>query len=156
MMPMPEKTETLPSANTVFPFRKLTEGSYSVKLVENPLELDAVLKLRFEVFNLELKEGLDTSYTGGRDRDAFDDICDHLMIMNEQTKKIVGTYRMLTKEKVGSVNHFYSSSEFDLSGLPNEVIENGVELGRACIAKDDRNCVFPRRDQYARRKGSSF
>jgi putative hemolysin len=34
---------------------------------------------------------------------------------------------------------FYSAMEFDLSHFPEGVLENSVELGRACVAGDHRN-----------------
>lgn len=33
----------------------------------------------------------------------------------------------------------YTSDEFDLSGLPDELLNESIELGRACIAKEHRN-----------------
>ncbi len=33
---------------------------------------------------------------------------------------------------------FYSELEFDLSPLPSEVLDDGVELGRACVARGHR------------------
>jgi putative hemolysin len=34
---------------------------------------------------------------------------------------------------------FYSVDEFDLDGFPGGVIENAVEVGRACVAREHRN-----------------
>jgi putative hemolysin len=52
---------------------------------------------------------------------------------------VVGTYRLQTGEIASAGKGFYSGREFDLSLLPKGVLENSVELGRACIAKDHRN-----------------
>jgi len=49
--------------------------------------------LRFEVFNLELGEGLAESYATGLDVDPFDEFCDHLIVEELATSEIVGTYR---------------------------------------------------------------
>src|SRR6266849_9356128 len=49
-------------------------------------------RLRYQVFNCELGEGLDSSARTGLDRDQFDFICDHLMVHDSATGKLAGTY----------------------------------------------------------------
>jgi putative hemolysin len=115
----------------------VSEDCYVVRFAQTFEELDAALKLRFEVFNLELEEGLDSSFQTGRDRDEFDATCHHLMLIESASNKVVGTYRLHTREiaRFG----FYSEGEFDLSRLPKEVLDGSVELGRACIAEAHRS-----------------
>ena len=48
-------TTTISSART--PKLTLREGRYLLRFANNARDLDAVLKLRFEVFNLELGKG---------------------------------------------------------------------------------------------------
>ena len=133
-------------ANRVeYAFRQLTarveieEGKYLVRFARTLEEIEAALKLRFEVFNLELGEGLASSFQTGRDRDQFDATCHHLIVLDKETDSVVGTYRLQTIEMVGSAERFYSSGEFDLKCLPREVLAESVELGRACIALEHRN-----------------
>lgn len=102
-------------------------------------DLEAVERLRFEVFNLELREGLDSAFDTGRDHDEFDDCFHHLMIVSRDTGHPVGTYRMQTSEMARSNRGFYSAGEFDLARLPVSFIEQSVEVGRACVAKEHRN-----------------
>jgi putative hemolysin len=115
----------------------VSEDCYVVRFAQTFEELDAALKLRFEVFNLELEEGLDSSFQTGRDRDAFDATCHHLMLIDNTSSQVVGTYRLHTSEiaRLG----FYSEGEFDLSRLPKELLSESVELGRACIAESHRS-----------------
>ena len=102
-------------------------------------ELEAIARLRFNVFNVELDEGLDASFESGKDEDPFDRVCHHLMIV-DRSGGVVGTYRLQTRDMAESGGlGFYSGSEFDLSTLPADIQEKGVELGRACIAKDHRS-----------------
>ncbi len=115
------------------------DGSYLLRFARGADELDAVLKLRFEVFNLELNEGLESSYHTWRDEDEFDAHCHHLMVLDQTTGAVVGTYRMQTQEMAGDGRGFYSAAEFDLSGFSPEVLNAGVELGRACVSKEHRN-----------------
>jgi putative hemolysin len=118
---------------------EIREGRYGVRFARTLAELDAVLKLRFEVFNLELGEGLESSYVTGRDQDEFDSVCDHLLVEEIDSGEIIGTYRMQTGEMAAAGQGFYSAIEFDLSRLPSEVLADSVELGRACVARDHRN-----------------
>ena len=97
--------------------------------------------MRYEVFNLELGEGLSESEATGIDSDPFDEQCNHLLVIEEATGNIVGTYRMQTVEMARAGAGFYSESEFDLSGLPDELVEQAIELGRACVAKAHRNKI---------------
>ncbi len=115
----------------------LRDGRYHLRFARTAADLDAVLKLRFEVFNLELGEGLAASFLTGRDQDQFDPTCHHLMVIDDQSDRVVGTYRMQTGE-MAAANGFYSSGEFDLSQLPTNVLNNSIELGRACIAREHR------------------
>ena len=116
---------------------EIREEPYVVRFAQTPAELDAALRLRFEVFNLELNEGLDVSFYTGRDRDEFDATCHHLMIFDSDSNEVVGTYRLQTSEIATS--GFYSAVEFDLSRLPAEVLAQSIELGRACIAQEHRS-----------------
>lgn len=121
------------------PQQTFSDARYAVRFVQNAKEFDAVLKLRFEVFNLELGEGLEESYVTQRDQDEFDPSCHHLIVADNKSEEVIGTYRMQTNEMAAAANGFYSAAEFDLTRLPEEVIKNSVEVGRACIAQAHRN-----------------
>ena len=57
-------------------------------------DLEAVFRLRFLVFNLELNEGLESAYENGFDADEFDEVCHHLIVEHTGTGQVVGTYRL--------------------------------------------------------------
>jgi putative hemolysin len=130
---------SLPQRTRGAPDIEIADGRYLVRFARNAAEIDAALKLRFEVFNLELQEGLESSLQTGRDRDEFDASCDHLIAVDRANEKVIGTYRLRTIEMAGAANGFYSAAEFDLSRLPREVLDQSVELGRACIAQNHRH-----------------
>lgn len=135
-------TRDYPRFRDSLPLRELgelREGKYVVRFAQTPEELDEVLKLRFDVFNLELGEGLESSFLTGRDQDEYDAACHHLIVVESATGKIVGTYRLQTGAMAAAGVGFYSATEFDLSRLPLELLEDSVELSRACIAKEFRN-----------------
>lgn len=123
----------------LLPTPVLEAGPYRAYFARSSSELDDVLRLRFEVFNLELGEGLDDSFATGRDADAFDVQCHHLLVRDLRSGEVVGTYRMQTVEMADAGAGFYSDGEFDLADLPHAVREASVELGRACIAREHRN-----------------
>jgi putative hemolysin len=142
----------LPSINTIsleasdypafvdsLPQTEITAGRYVLRFARSPNELDALLRLRFEVFNLELHEGLESSFRTGRDLDEFDLTCHHLVVTDNRSGEIVGTYRLRMAETALTNGGFYSAGEFDLSALPHDILTSSVEIGRACIAREHRN-----------------
>ena len=101
-------------------------------------ELRAIQKLRFEVFNLELQEGLSESHLCGLDADRFDAVCDHLVVEHVADGAIVGTYRMQSGHRAAQHLGYYCAQEFDFSAYETYRGEI-LELGRACIAKEHRS-----------------
>src|SRR3954462_13151954 len=69
-----------------------TPGTYAIRLAENAADLLRALKLRYQVFNVELNEGLESSLGSGYDIDRFDPAVDHLVVEHLETREIVGTY----------------------------------------------------------------
>ncbi|HSR54280.1 MAG TPA: GNAT family N-acyltransferase [Acidobacteriota bacterium] len=121
------------------PETELAQGDYLVRFARAPHELEQILRLRFEVFNLELGEGLDESYLSGRDEDQFDSVCHHAVVYSRQEQRPVGTIRLQTSEMAGRHLGFYSENEFDLSALSPDIIQDSMEIGRACILRSHRN-----------------
>lgn len=121
------------------PTEEISEGRYTVRFARTAEEIDAALRLRFSVFNLELNEGLDSSFLTERDEDEFDQTCHHLIVVENVTNAVIGTYRLRTLEMAKTPSGFYSSGEFRLEDLPYEVLTNSLEIGRSCIAREHRN-----------------
>jgi putative hemolysin len=116
----------------------LRSGPYHARFARTRADVEAAQRLRFQVFNMELGEGLQASYSTGRDEDQYDDRCHHLLVEHAETNRVVGTYRLMTERMAGSAG-FYSETEFHLESLPLWITEEGVELGRACVASDHRS-----------------
>ena len=111
---------------------------YEVRFARTPEEILGALRLRFEVFNLELNEGLASAHATGLDEDAFDAVCDHLVVVERNSDEVVGTYRMQTGTTAGRNLCYYGACEFDFS--PYEPVRDQiVELGRACVHRDHRS-----------------
>jgi putative hemolysin len=51
----------------------------------------------------------------GVDRDAFDPYCDHLMVRDNDTHEVVGTYRILPASQAQSLGRFYFDCLFGLN-----------------------------------------
>lgn len=117
---------------------QLVHGSYRVRFASTDDERSAAFRLRFEVFNLELKEGLTEAYRTGHDTDQFDAVCDQLIAEHVPTRQIVGTYRLQTGITAAANLGYYSEREFDLAAF-DPVRSQVVELGRACIHRDHRS-----------------
>lgn len=112
-------------------------GKYRVRLAQSIEDRDAACRLRFKVFNIELGEGLTSSYQTGLDTDYFDLFCEHLLVEEKSTRRIVGTYRMQSGDTAAENLGYYSEQEFNF--LPYEPLRGGIlELGRASIDREHR------------------
>ena len=108
----------------------------SLSLASTAKEVKEVQRLRYKVFIEAM--GLDAmANADGLDRDEFDEHCDHLIVRDTRTLKVVGTYRVLGPNAARHIGRYYSENEFDLSRLQN-IRGSIAEAGRACIHPDYR------------------
>lgn len=128
-----------PVSEEALPPDDIKSGTYRLTFARSMAQVRALQRLRFEVFNLELGEGLKESFASGLDEDDLDEGLHHLLILDDRTGKAVGTYRMQTAAMAAANCGFYSAREFDVSGFPLAVVDDAVEVGRACIAKEHRS-----------------
>lgn len=131
-----------------------TARDYRVKTVDSQAEFKQVLGLRRSVFHYEFARKWISLKS---DKDAFDDVADHLAIFDEKTGKIAGVYRLIPSQ---ISRKFYSSTEFDISSFL-ATAGNKLELSRACINKEYRNGVvisllWRGIAEYAREAGTDF
>ena len=137
-MPLPSHTHLAHHAHSTAQRPAQAASAYRLSLASSTSEVRAAQALRFEVFNLELDEGLVQSYDTGLDADPFDAVCEHLIVSDADTGQVVGTYRMQTGLRARQGLGYYSEREFDFS--PFETARSQiVELGRACIHQRHRN-----------------
>ena len=109
---------------------------YIVGFAHSTVCVESALRLRYEIFNLELDEGLAGSVESGLDRDEFDDRMTHVVLLERATHRVVGTYRVQDATSAGA-HGFYSAQEYDLAPFEPYLAE-GLEMGRACLAVDHR------------------
>jgi putative hemolysin len=116
-------------------------GRYRLRLAESVEDRKAACRLRFKVFNIELGEGLESSYRTGLNTDHFDLFCEHLLVEDKMesnpARRVVGTYRMQSGAIAARNLGYYSEQEFDFA--PYEPLRRGIlELGRASIDREHR------------------
>ncbi|MHA4773708.1 GNAT family N-acetyltransferase [Streptomyces sp. MSC1_001] len=110
---------------------------YVVEIATRQEDVRAAQRLRHQVFAGELGARLDGPEPG-LDSDAFDAYCDHLLVREESTGEVVGTYRILPPDRAAVAGRLYSESEFDLTRLA-PVRHDLVEVGRSCVHPAHRN-----------------
>jgi putative hemolysin len=112
----------------------LAYGPYLIRKAHTQADKEAAWRLRFQIFNQELGEGIPENNAIGMDIDSFDPYCDHLLI--EFDGEVVATIRLLYGPKRPSAG-FYTQTEFDLSPWKLDFAQ-AVEMGRICIRADHR------------------
>lgn len=122
-----------PRAHDSIPPWLVQRAGLRARFARSQRDLEAVQRLRYRVFNLELGEGLASARLTGRDADEYDATSHHLMVIDERAGIVVGTYRLATRAMAAD-NGFYAEREFDLGAIALATLEASVELGRACIA----------------------
>jgi putative hemolysin len=112
------------------------EPRLSVGLARGPADIEDAQRLRYEVFAQEMGAQLgDTD--DALDQDEFDPFCDHLIVRDDDTTRVVGTYRILPPHKARQLGKLYSENEFDLSRLTH-LRSSLIEVGRSCVHVDYR------------------
>lgn len=100
-------------------------------------EVEQIQRLRYTVFTEDMG-AIFPDAQDGIDQDRFDQWCEHLMVRELETGRVVGTYRILTPEKARLAGGYYSESEFDLAKL-GAMRHEIVEVGRSCTHADYRS-----------------
>lgn len=109
---------------------------YSLLVAREEDEVRAAQRLRHDVFAGELGAVLRCAEPG-RDVDDFDAHCDHLVVREDRSGQIVGTYRMLPPEGARSAGGLYCQTEFSIPGLAG-LLDRLVETGRSCVHPEHR------------------
>lgn len=117
-------------------------GSLQVRLAVNDAEIEAAQAARYQVFTSETGALGGLAKSGpGRDEDAIDGVCDHLIVVDKtRGEKVVGTYRLFEHDRARCHGRFYSDSEFELSRLVAAHRDKRfLELGRSCVLPEYRS-----------------
>ncbi|GHJ42136.1 GNAT family N-acyltransferase [Streptomyces sp. TS71-3] len=105
---------------------------YTVTFARDESDVRAAQRLRHDVFALEMGANLRANTEPDLDVDSFDAYCDHLLVRDEATGEVVGTYRLLPPERAAVAGRLYAESEFDVRALDG-IRGSLVEVGRSCV-----------------------
>ncbi len=127
----------------VAPFPEIRSGNLGVRITSDPEEVDAVQALRYRVFYQEMGARADPATVASqRDRDIYDTVADHLLVIDHSlgdgAEGVVGTYRLIQRDRANRIGRFYSADEYDISRIeacPGRILE----LGRSCVDHLYRN-----------------
>lgn len=111
--------------------------AFSVTWARHQDEVEEAQRLRYKVFAEEMGARL-ASAASGIDVDMFDPFCDHLIVRDQETLRVVGTYRVLPPHQAKRIGCLYSEAEFDLVRLQH-LKPKMVEVGRSCVHRDFRS-----------------
>ena len=129
--------ETIPETLDVRPAPTKIQVSWA----RHQDEVREAQRLRYQVFAVEMGARL-VCKVPGHDIDLFDDYCEHLLVRDEATQEVIGTYRALTPTQAKRAGSTYSDLEFDLTRL-RSLRNRMVELGRSCVhAKHRQGAVI--------------
>ena len=115
-----------------------------IKITTDEEEVREAQKLRFQVFNLELNKGLQSSYEQSLDVDEFDPYCEHVIVRDLKSKEVIGTYRLLLGSHARKHIGFYSEREFILENI-KKLSGEVLELGRSNVQGAEEATILPRR-----------
>ena len=103
----------------------LRKGRWVARLARDAADRAAVYELRARVF----RNG------AGSDRDAFDATSRHMMVIDQETGRLVCAYRFAVYQRVLEALSGYSAQFYDLNAL-NSSNAKLAELGRFCVDPD--------------------
>lgn len=114
----------------------LQKNPIQISWAKDENEVREAQQLRYKVFAEEMGAHLTASHEK-IDQDILDQYCDHLLIRDAETLKVIGTYRVLPPHKAKEAGFYYSDLEFNLDRLMH-LSDKMVEVGRSCVHKDFR------------------
>lgn len=141
------------------PWTKSDDPLFVVGLAITAEEIEQAQRLRYAVFTEDMGVVFPDAQNG-IDQDRFDPWCEHLIVRQLDTDRVVGTYRILTPEKAREAGGYYAESEFDLANLV-ALRHDLVEVGRSCTHADYRSgavimLLWSGLTEFMRRRGYRY
>lgn len=109
---------------------------YEVRLTKNKEERKQVRQLRYRVF-VEEEGAIPTEEQKslGEEYDSYDRYAEYMGVFYQG--KLVGTYRIITRETAEKMGGFYTETEYNLEKI-KKVNGNIAEMSRACVDAEFR------------------
>ncbi|RMA42041.1 GNAT family N-acetyltransferase [Rhodophyticola porphyridii] len=101
----------------------LLKGRYRARFAENDADIDAAQRLRCLAFRAD---------GTGRDADAYDAACAHVLVEEVRTGRLVCCFRLLHLAGGAEISRSYSAQYYELSAL-KDFAGPMVEMGRFCL-----------------------
>lgn len=108
----------------------MTNCGYRARFAETTADIEAAQRLRYDAF--VAGRGA-CSRDGGRDADAFDARCLHMMIEDRAGGALVATFRLLPLNSGAEIAESYSAQYYELDAL-RSFDKPILEMGRFCVA----------------------
>jgi len=108
--------------------RSLLRGRYQARLAQTESDIRAAQGLRQRVFRAG----------GGLDCDAFDPLCDHVLVEDMRSGVLVCCFRLLPLSRGAEIERSYSAQYYELSALEDYAAPM-AEMGRFCVAPGHRD-----------------
>ncbi|MEJ0009263.1 MAG: GNAT family N-acyltransferase [Alphaproteobacteria bacterium] len=122
-------------------FEPIVSGRLEVRLARTEAEVEAAQRLRYRIFCEEMGGKANAAVQAQkRDFDEYDPYCHHLLVIDREKQgdtRVVGTYRLLTRENMKPVGKFYTETEYDITPL-KKFTGPVLELGRSCVEAEYR------------------
>lgn len=115
--------------------RPLIKGRYRVRFASSPADVEAAQRLRHRCF---IATAGGAEQAGGRDMDAFDALCRHVLVEEVGSGRLMCCFRLLPLRGGPELGRSYSAQYYDLSSL-ERFAGPMVEVGRFCIRPDCRD-----------------
>lgn len=116
---------------------RLLKGRFNARFAVGTEDIEAAQVLRYKSFIEGRETAASDAREGGKDADAFDELCEHVLVEDARTQELVCCFRLLPLNSGAEISRSYSAQYYDLSNLA-DYAGPMVEMGRFCIHPDYR------------------
>jgi putative hemolysin len=116
----------------------LRKGRYAARLASSADDVRRAQELRYLAFIASSGASAGGARDAGRDADAFDDRCQHVLVEETRTGTLVCCFRLLPLSNGAEIGASYSAQYYNLAAL-SDFKGPMVEMGRFCIHPDWRD-----------------
>lgn len=109
----------------------LHRGRYTARLAQTPEDVVRAQRLR----HLAFRTGRGLAADDGRDEDAFDARCLHILVEEQASQTLVCCFRLMPLRDGAEIGDSYSAQFYDLAAL-RTFSGPMVEMGRFCLHPD--------------------
>jgi putative hemolysin len=113
------------------------EVSLTAFITTDPADIQRAYELRHQVFTQEFGADLH-SEEAGIDKDEFDEYCQHLVVKEQHSQRVIAYSRIITSDVARKNKGFYTAGEFNLNGIMDSS-KRYMEIGRTCVSDDHRS-----------------